>query len=107
MLSTLYPEKWLPYRYLWPFLRSWWDTEVALKTISNHVKDFPILCLVADKDEVVTAMHGDEIMALCKSLHLEGECRRIPDALHTEVMSKEMGRVAVQHFIRRVVESKV
>ncbi len=34
MLSTLYPQKLLPYRHLWPFLRSTWDSEIAIQKIA-------------------------------------------------------------------------
>lgn len=33
MLTALYPQKWLPYRYLWPFLTNHWNSEEALKKI--------------------------------------------------------------------------
>ncbi|PYH86307.1 alpha/beta-hydrolase [Aspergillus uvarum CBS 121591] len=31
MLISLYPQKWLPYRYLWPFLWNHWDSVLALR----------------------------------------------------------------------------
>ena len=35
MLPALYPEKWLPYRYLAPFLTNHWDGEEALRKIGE------------------------------------------------------------------------
>ena len=29
MLTSLYPQRWLPYRYLVPFLWNWWDSKAA------------------------------------------------------------------------------
>lgn len=34
MLVALYPQRFLPYRYLWPFLRSTWDSEAAIKKMT-------------------------------------------------------------------------
>ncbi|GKZ33782.1 hypothetical protein AbraIFM66950_003819 [Aspergillus brasiliensis] len=35
MLISLYPQKWLPYRYLWPFLRSHWDSILAMERMAR------------------------------------------------------------------------
>ncbi|PYI27681.1 alpha/beta-hydrolase [Aspergillus indologenus CBS 114.80] len=34
MLISLYPQKWLPYRYLWPFLWNHWDSVLALRRMA-------------------------------------------------------------------------
>lgn len=36
MLDAIYPNKWVPYKYLWPFLRNWWDSEAALRAIATY-----------------------------------------------------------------------
>ena len=38
MLSALYPQPFLPYKYLWPFLSSTWDSIAAMKTIGQFNK---------------------------------------------------------------------
>lgn len=38
MLTALYPQTFLPYRYLWPFLRSTWDSEAAIQDIASAYK---------------------------------------------------------------------
>jgi hypothetical protein len=38
MLVTIYPQKWLPYRYLWPFLWDHLDSWRALTDISKIVE---------------------------------------------------------------------
>ena len=67
MPLELYPQKWLPYRYLGPFLRSHWDTREALQRLAKtcesetqtgsecgRVIDLPkTLILQAGKDELV------------------------------------------------------
>lgn len=71
MLIGLYPQKWLPYRYLWPFLWNHWDSELALRSIAESEsenqkkatvdnkkekrKDLKVLILEATRDEVVPA----------------------------------------------------
>ena len=36
MLKVLYPQKWLPYRYLGPFLWNHWDSLKALRGLSSY-----------------------------------------------------------------------
>lgn len=96
MLTTLYPQKFLPYRYLWPFLRSTWDSETAIKKIAmaatatatataapSHPKPHPrpingvsttmatpvfrkILILQAGKDEIVPAEQSRALERICR-----------------------------------------
>ncbi|KAL5364457.1 Alpha/Beta hydrolase protein [Aspergillus floccosus] len=35
MLISLYPQKWLPYRYLWPFSWNNWDNTTAMKRMAQ------------------------------------------------------------------------
>lgn len=39
MLETLYPQKWLPYKYLWPFLRNHLDSWANLGLMAEAVKE--------------------------------------------------------------------
>ena len=95
MLTTLYPQKFLPYRYLWPFLRSTWDSGLAVKKIAvavtaataaaaaSHPKPNPssrngpsaiivtpmirkILILQAGKDEIVPAEQSEALERICR-----------------------------------------
>ncbi|KAL9109456.1 MAG: hypothetical protein Q9187_008169 [Circinaria calcarea] len=102
MLTSLYPQRWLPYRYLWPFLRSRWDSVDALRMIaSSKVPHQPkILILQAGKDEVVPLSHGLELEELCRKYGLSVSRSEVPGALHAGVLSKELGRRAVITFIR-------
>lgn len=102
MVTSLYPQRWLPYRYLWPFLRSRWDSVDALRMIaSSKVSHQPeILILQAGKDEVVPLSHGLELEELCRKHGLTVSRCEVPGALHTGVLSKELGRRAIITFIR-------
>lgn len=103
MLAALYPERWVPYKYLWPFLRNWWDSEEALRRISQSGAAVPkILILPADKDEVVPATEADHLEDVCKSLSLPYLRQNVRGALHNEASTKPSGRQAIADFLRSV-----
>lgn len=107
MLISLYPQKWLPYRYLGPFLWNFWDSKTALQKLAASKKSKPeILVLVAGKDEVVPLDQPQELLALCKRLAYDVTCREIPNALHTETMAKVEAVGEVQGFLRRISSGK-
>ncbi|MCJ1229917.1 hypothetical protein MMC12_006588 [Toensbergia leucococca] len=102
MLRTLYPQFWLPYRYLGPFLRNHWDSRKALQQIGmSKVKELPrILILQAGKDELVPPEHGVELNDLCKELGMDVQRREISGALHTEIVAKKVGRESIAKFLK-------
>ncbi len=104
MLATIYPQKWLPYRYLWPFLRNWWDSEAALHEIARESVDGRprVLILQAGQDELVPREHGLKLEALCKEFGLAVERKEIVGALHTESMTRGEGQGAVVQYLRRI-----
>lgn len=99
MLETLYPQKWLPYRCLWPFLRNHLDTHKALGLLKGRPR---ILILEAERDELVPRQHGDVLEARCKELDLVVKRKIVGNALHTEVMSRSEGRMAVVEAIQSI-----
>ncbi|KAK5014946.1 hypothetical protein LTR60_003108 [Cryomyces antarcticus] len=105
MLAALYPQRWLPYRYLHPFLWNHWDTESALRTIrAVAAESLPeVLLLPAAKDEVVPPDQADRLLAICGEVGLEVRRVDVAGALHTEAMAKREGRDAVVGFVRGVV----
>ena len=103
MLETLYPQKWLPYRYLWPFLRNHLDTMDALgKFRSNKERLTRVLILQAGKDELVPSSHPEELEHRCTELGIEVRRKVISGALHTEVLARPEGRLAVAEAISKV-----
>jgi len=109
MLQALYPQKWLPYRHLWPFLRNHLDSWEALGKIkeSFQASSLPpprILVLQAGSDELVPKFHADELEARCIELGLSVEKRIISGALHPEVMAKSTGRLAVVEAIEKAAK---
>lgn len=107
MLTALYPQKWLPYRYLWPFLRSWWDSEAALQdasAASTEIKAMRALIVTAEKDEIVPPDHADRLFSVCCELGIDVHRQSVPGALHTEAMAKQQGRNAVVEFVKSIAE---
>ncbi len=107
MLVALYPQTWLPYRYLWPFLWNRWDSREALRdmTRSKEGKRVRILIVQAGKDELVPMEHGLELEEICRGNGVEVQRREVAGALHTEVMTKAQGRSAVVSFLEEIGRS--
>lgn len=83
MLLTIYPRKWFPYRYLWPFLWNHLDSWCALEQISqNSSSSLPkVVILEAEKDELVPKSRGDELEKRCIDLGLDVKRHVIRGAL--------------------------
>ena len=103
MLVTLYPQKWLPYRYLWPFLWNHWDARIAFQQFSKAQRLPRILILQAEKDELVPFEHGLELHKIAKGLGMDVERKIIQGALHAEVSSKSVGRYHIVTFLGQFV----
>ena len=100
MLETLYPQKWLPYRYLWPFLRNHLDNWKALGLLGERFKATgakapSVLILEAGRDELVPNSHGAMLESRCIDVRLAVKRRAISSALHNEVLMRPGGRTAV------------
>ncbi|KAK3075781.1 hypothetical protein LTR53_000606 [Teratosphaeriaceae sp. CCFEE 6253] len=105
MLMALYPQKWLPYRYLHPFLRNHWDSEVALRRIAATGKiSLRVLLMNASRDEVVPAEEIHKLEQLCKDADLAYERKTVLGALHTEATTRVEGQHAVADFVGRAVD---
>lgn len=113
MLIGLYPQRWLPYRYLGPFLRNNWDNRAAFRIISeaksnadqdpSHGQILPrILILQAGRDELVPPSHATELETLCRQLGFEVSGTTVTGALHTEVMLHAEAQQAVVKFLREL-----
>ncbi|KAI9665306.1 MAG: hypothetical protein M1831_001743 [Alyxoria varia] len=101
MLTSLYPQRWLPYRYLVPFLRNWWDSKAALIRLSKTEQSKPkFLMLSAENDELVPADHGPILDNICKDCGFDTEHHVIPTALHNDVMQRREGVQATVRFLK-------
>jgi acetyl esterase/lipase len=106
MLETLYPQKWLPYRYLWPFLRNHLDSEKALSLMQNRFgpKSPHVLIVEAGNDELVPRSHGQLLEKRCLELGLRVEKRVVHGALHTEVLVRQEGISSIVGAIEDVIK---
>lgn len=121
MLISLYPQKWLPYRYLWPFSWNTWCTTTALEHLaawksetptqavdqdSNFVSEYraspvpPIFILSAENDEVIPSYVAGQLEKTGRDLGLNISRMEVPGAMHTEGPTKLDGRKALVEFIR-------
>ena len=104
MLAAIYPQTWLPYRYLWPFLRNHWDSRRDLGRLARSRRTPKTLILQAGKDELVPRSHGEELENISKDGGIKLELRVVDGALHHEVLAKPLGRAAVVDFLMSVGE---
>lgn len=100
MLVTLYPQKWLPYRYLWPFLWNWWDSEHALRRIAQASQPPKILLVPAERDEIVPREQSDQLENVCKELKLDVQRKDVVGALHQDASFLPAGRKAIVQFLQ-------
>ena len=114
MLLELYPQKWLPYRYLGPFLRNHWDSKEALRRLAGSCEDrkmladtwgsesVKIIILQAGKDELVPPTQGLELEACARGMGFDVRRVEVKAALHNEVSVKASGRAAIVGFLREI-----
>ncbi|KAL8393410.1 hypothetical protein RB595_003255 [Gaeumannomyces hyphopodioides] len=104
MLKALYPQKWLPYRHLWPFLRNQLDSAANLEAIArpNVTSHLPakVLLVIAEKDELVPRDHAEELQQRCERFGLPVERHIVRGAYHNEASARRDGQVAIANFIR-------
>ncbi|SPQ17905.1 d79ea82b-8f30-46d0-ba85-4f4a6e6d2008 [Thermothielavioides terrestris] len=94
MLETLYPQKWLPYRYLWPFLRNHLDSWENLGLIAHGSKATGrtapmIYILEAERDELVPKEQSECLYQRCVELGLPVEKGIVPVAYHQEAIARD------------------
>lgn len=101
MLIALYPERWLPYRYLSGFLRSHWDSEIALKRVAESQVDRrpPVLLIAATRDEVVPTEEAEKLQRICEEAKLDIRRVNVIGALHNEATTRREGQEAVARFV--------
>ncbi|KAL6877022.1 Alpha/Beta hydrolase protein [Trichoderma novae-zelandiae] len=103
MLEALYPQKWLPYRHLWPFLRNHLDSWANLGLIATKARKPEVYIVEAGKDELVPSDHGTILAQRCQELQLFAELHRVRGALHNDVMVRRPGKQAIAQSIASAV----
>lgn len=111
MLKTLYPQKWLPYRYLWPFLRnhldSWENLGLIAQASKGTSKPPPtIYILEAERDELVPKEQSERLYQRCVDLGLPVEKGVVPVAYHQQAIARGEGkRLAAQAILKLARQS--
>ncbi|RDW61176.1 alpha/beta hydrolase [Aspergillus mulundensis] len=121
MLIALYPQKWLPYRYLHPFSWNNWDVAGNLEQLAQQYKTPfgnatgstskagvpPILLLSAENDEVIPLWVADQLEEKGKNLGLDIERVNVKGAMHIEAPLKAGGRAKLVRFMRGCAEDGI
>ena len=110
MLETLYPQKWLPYKYLWPFLRNHLDSWANLGLMAEAVKEKGaaapmVYFLEAERDELVPKEQSDHLFQRCVDLGFPAEKGVVPVAYHQQAIARGDGKKLAAHAILKLVES--
>lgn len=100
MLAAIYPDWWVPYKHLWPFLRSWWDSEEALLKVAQSRQPPKVLMVVASGDEIVPRAQADQLETFCKDLRLDVTRKDVLGALHTQASTLEQGKRVISAWMR-------
>lgn len=114
MLISLYPQRWLPYRYLWPFSWNTWDIRASMNQMAAWRDETkiearhstarslpPMFLLAAEKDEVIPDYVPSQLQTHAESLNLDVERKDVLGAMHIEAPLKLDGRKALVDFIFR------
>ncbi|KAI1119130.1 Alpha/Beta hydrolase protein [Nemania sp. NC0429] len=103
MLEVLYPQKWLPYKYLWPFLRnhldSWKNLELIADLYSAKSSTPHVLIVQAAKDELVPAELSQKLYDRCIELEIPVRRTLVSGAFHNDAIFRTEGRRAVSQFL--------
>ncbi|RDA86413.1 hypothetical protein CP532_6482 [Ophiocordyceps camponoti-leonardi (nom. inval.)] len=105
MLKALYPQKWLPYQYLWPFLRNHLDSWGNFQLIAAKRQLYPpaVYIVEAAKDELVPRDHATALQQRCQDVGLEVKRISVAGALHNEIMVRKSGKQAIVESISEAV----
>ena len=109
MLETLYPQKWLPYKYLWPFLRSHLDSWANLGLVAEASKEKGatapmIYILEAERDELVPKEQSERLHQRCVDLGLPAEKGIVPVAYHQQAIARGDGKKLAAQAILKLTQ---
>ena len=112
MLVALYPQKWVPYKHLWPFLRNHLNSYENLSKMAENYRLDKMPCpsvflLQAGRDEIVPSHHAEKLMERCLHLGIRVRKETVVGALHNDATCKASGRQALAAAIVREVPNLV
>ncbi|EGO19268.1 hypothetical protein SERLADRAFT_402645, partial [Serpula lacrymans var. lacrymans S7.9] len=110
MVQALYPERWVPYRYLAPLAWDKWDAVAAMRNAARNdvqsvlariVQSGDILVMLSEKDEVVPKAMGEEIwdVSACANTNGRGKKVVVEEALHENAWEQRQWVREMRKFI--------
>ena len=119
MVQALYPQRWLPYRYLAPLAFDRWDALAAVRNMSKGSLLARLarnaLVLLSEKDEVVPTSMGMQLhAAMLEKVGLEGAeapqsmCRQvvIRGALHEHAWTQRQWAQEMVAYLHHIADTK-
>jgi pimeloyl-ACP methyl ester carboxylesterase len=106
MLVAVYPQKWLPYRYLGGFLWNTWELVVALEKAIKAGWNGRVLIMQAGADELVPEGQAGTILEVVEKAGLQGELEVVRKALHVECLTKPGGMPRVVGWLQELLMEK-
>ncbi|KAI5810574.1 alpha/beta superfamily hydrolase [Pyronema omphalodes] len=100
MLVAVYPQKWLPYRYLGGFLWNTWELLVAMEKAIRKGWRGRVLVMQAGADELVPEDQAGRIVEVVRKMGLRGELEVVKKALHVECLTKPGGTPRVVGWLQ-------
>ena len=91
LLKHIYPQRWLPYRYLSPFLRTRLD-------MTRSIPTGRVLIIQADKDEIVPSEETAAVYNLLLNAGVDVQ-RTLVNGLHMDCISKPQLHHAIVRFL--------
>jgi uncharacterized protein len=110
LLVAIYPQTWLPYRYLWSSLRSCVDSVEAFTSIAEQqgrLKREPrIMILQAEKDQIVPDRVRERLGRVGEEVGLRTDWAVVGGATYQDVMMRMVGKQAVTKFVTEVMNEE-
>ncbi|KAL1843720.1 hypothetical protein VTJ49DRAFT_101 [Mycothermus thermophilus] len=110
MLQTLYPQKWLPYRYLGIFLRNHLDSWTNLGLMAQAAREKGtsapmVYILEAERDELVPKEQSESLYQRCQELGIPVEKGVVPVAFHQQAIARGDGKKLAAQAILKLAQN--
>ncbi len=119
MVQALYPERWVPYRYLAPLVYDKWDAYQAMRqagrrrpgapeTVLNRLRQ-DSLVLVSEKDEVVPPEMSLRLAAATSDpadLSYPPRSKILEGALHENAWQTRAWRIEITRYINEILKTR-
>lgn len=117
MVEALYPQRWLPYRYLSPLTFDKWDAVTAARKMRDNPGSLlerlsrNVLVLLSEKDEMVPPTMGKTIFEATEDAtqrdDMPRRCVIIKDALHEDAWVRRQWLTEMCDYIGSMRQQKV